>query len=345
MKRKSILLLAGAIALSVFGGCVSTVLDTSSETKESYTQQSEDKSQQKATVNPTKLQTPKFDLSSIPEYSGNPYVEINDNEPYFSDDEYTTSPFEYYSDLDTLGRCGMAYACVGKDIMPTEERGSIGSVKPSGWQTVKYDCVDGNYLYNRCHLIGYQLTGENANEKNLITGTRYLNVDGMLPFENMVADYVKETDNHTLYRVTPIFKDDELVARGVLMEAKSVEDNGDSITFCVYCYNVQPDIKIDYKTGESEYTVPTTKEEPKIEFKVESRAESKAESHYEEPEESPKNENTDTHTYILNTNTKKFHYPDCSAVKRMKDSNKEEFTGTRDEVISRGYDPCQKCFP
>lgn len=345
MKRKSILLLAGAIALSVFGGCVSTVLDTSSETKESYTQQSEDKSQKKATVNPTKLQTPKFDLSSIPEYSGNPYVEINDNEPYFSDDEYTTSPFEYYSDLDTLGRCGMAYACVGKDIMPTEERGSIGSVKPSGWQTVKYDCVDGNYLYNRCHLIGYQLTGENANEKNLITGTRYLNVEGMLPFENMVADYVKETDNYTLYRVTPIFKDDELVARGVLMEAKSVEDNGDSITFCVYCYNVQPDIKIDYKTGESEYTVPTTKEEPKVESKVESKAESKAESHYEDPEESPKNENTDTHTYILNTNTKKFHYPDCSAVKRMKDTNKEEFTGTRDEVISRGYDPCQKCFP
>lgn len=200
-------------------------------------------------------------------------------------------------------------------------------------------------MYNRCHLIGYQLTGENANEKNLITGTRYLNVEGMLPFENMVADYVKETDNHTLYRVTPIFKDDELVARGVLMEAKSVEDNGDSITFCVYCYNVQPDIKIDYKTGESEYTVPTTKKEPKVESKVESKAESKAESHYEEPEESPKNENTDTHTYILNTNTKKFHYPDCSAVKRMKDSNKEEFTGTRDEVISRGYDPCQKCFP
>ena len=251
MKRKSILLLAGVIALSVFGGCVSTVLDTSSETKESYTQQSEYKSQQKATVNPTKLQTPKFDLSSIPEYSGNPYVEINDNEPYFSDDEYTTSPFEYYSDLDTLGRCGMAYACVGKDIMPTEERGSIGSVKPSGWQTVKYDCVDGNYLYNRCHLIGYQLTGENANEKNLITGTRYLNVEGMLPFENMVADYVKETDNHTLYRVTPIFTGDNLLADGVLMEAESVEDNGEGISYNVFCYNVQPGVKIDYVTGDS----------------------------------------------------------------------------------------------
>lgn len=309
-----------------------------------------------ATPEPTKTPEPtptvvakvseEFSLSNVAAYSGKPYVEINQNVPYFADSELSTTSYEYYSDLDSLGRCGVCIASVGQDIMPTEKRGDIGSVKPTGWHTVKYaGVVDGNYLYNRCHLIGYQLTGENANNKNLITGTRYLNVEGMLPFENMVADYVKETDNHTLYRVTPIFKDDELVARGVLMEAKSVEDNGDSITFCVYCYNVQPDIKIDYKTGESEYTVPTTKEEPKVESKVESKAESKAESHYEDPEESPKNENTDTHTYILNTNTKKFHYPDCSAVKRMKDSNKEEFTGTRDEVISRGYDPCQKCFP
>lgn len=196
----------------------------------------------------------KITLSSIPDYSGSPYIEINGNEPFFSEDEYTTSSFEYYADLDELGRCGTAYACVGTDIMPTEERGSIGQIKPSGWHTVKYDCVDGKYLYNRCHLIGYQLTGENANEKNLITGTRYLNVDGMLPFENMVADYVKETDNHALYRVTPIFEDDELVARGVLIEAKSVEDKGDGLTFCVYCYNVQPQISIDYKTGESKFT-------------------------------------------------------------------------------------------
>lgn len=195
----------------------------------------------------------KITLSSIPDYSGSPYIEINGNEPFFSEDEYTTSSFEYYADLDELGRCGTAYACVGTDIMPTEERGSIGQIKPSGWHTVKYDCVDGKYLYNRCHLIGYQLTGENANEKNLITGTRYLNVDGMLPFENMVADYVKETDNHALYRVTPIFEDDELVARGVLIEAKSVEDKGDGLTFCVYCYNVQPHISIDYRTGKSKF--------------------------------------------------------------------------------------------
>ena len=267
---------------------------------------------------------------------GSPYIDINGNEPYFSEDEYTTSSFEYYADLDELGRCGTAYACVGKDIMPTEERGSIGQVKPSGWHTVKYDCVDGKYLYNRCHLIGYQLTGENANEKNLITGTRYLNVDGMLPFENMVADYVKETDNHALYRVTPIFKDDELVARGVLIEAKSVEDKGEGITFCVYCYNVQPDISIDYKNGESEYIAPA------VDVKEESKEE---ESHFEQSEQSSKSENTDSHTYILNTNTKKFHYSDCSSAKKIKDSNREEFTGSRDDVINRGYEPCKNCNP
>lgn len=192
-------------------------------------------------------------LSDIPKYSGSAFVEINGNEPYFSDDDYTTSSFEYYADLDELGRCGTAYACVGTDIMPTEERGKIGRIKPSGWQTVKYDFIDGKYLYNRCHLIAYRLTGENANEKNLITGTRYLNVTGMLPFENMVANYVKSTGNHALYRVTPVFENNDLVARGVLIEAKSVEDNGDGVTFCVYCYNVQPNVTIDYKTGKSEY--------------------------------------------------------------------------------------------
>lgn len=234
-------------------------------------------------------------LSSIPDYSGSPYETINGNEPYFSEDEYTTSSFEYYADLDELGRCGTAYACVGKDIMPTEERGSIGQIKPTGWHTIKYDCIDGKYLYNRCHLIGYQLTGENANEKNLITGTRYLNINGMLPFENMVADYVKETNNHTLYRVTPVFNNDELVARGVLIEAKSVEDNGDGITFCVYCYNVQPDVSIDYATGDSEYTVKVTEESKK------------EESSNRSERSSQKDSDSDSRTYILNTNTKKFH--------------------------------------
>ena len=180
-----------------------------------------------------------FSVSDIPVFSGAAYAVVNGNIPYFDQSDYSTESFETYSDLDSLGRCGTAFANVGTDLMPTEKRGSIGQVKPSGWQTVKYDFVDGKYLYNRCHLIGFQLTGENANERNLITGTRYMNVDGMLPFENMVADYVKETKNHVLYRVTPVFEGDNLVADGVLMEAESVEDEGDGILFCVFVYNVQ----------------------------------------------------------------------------------------------------------
>lgn len=187
----------------------------------------------------------------IPPFSGTPYVEINGNVPYFEETDYTTESFESYSELDALGRCGVAYANVGIDIMPTEERGAIGSVKPFGWHTVKYDCVDGKYLYNRCHLIGYQLTGENANEKNLITGTRYMNVDGMLPFENAVDDFVEATNHHVLYRVTPVYEGDNLLVSGVLMEGWSVEDGGRGICFCVYVYNCQPGVGIDYATGES----------------------------------------------------------------------------------------------
>lgn len=254
-----------------------------------------------------------FDLSSVPEYSDSPYVAINSNVPYFTDDELTTTSYESYSDLDSMGRCGAAIACVGQDLMPTEERGPIGSVKPTGWHTVKYDGIDGNYLYNRCHLIAYQLSGENTNEQNLITGTRYLNVEGMLPFENLVADYVEETGNHVLYRVTPIFEGDNLVANGVLIEAMSVEDNGEGILFNVYCYNVQPGIGIDYATGDS-WSEPTEKAD------------------------------TET-TYILNTNTKKFHYPSCSSVDQMKESNKQEYTGSRDDLINQGYDPCGRCNP
>lgn len=192
-----------------------------------------------------------FASETIPEYSGNPYVELNGNVPYFTDEELSTTAFELYSELDSLGRCGAGYANICKEIMPTEERGSIGMVKPTGWHTVKYDCITDRYLYNRCHLIGYQLAGENANEKNLITGTRYLNVDGMLPFENEVADYVNDTDNHVLYRVTPVFSGDNLLASGVIIEAKSVEDNGAGVQFNVYCYNVQPGISIDYIEGQS----------------------------------------------------------------------------------------------
>lgn len=192
------------------------------------------------------------DLESIPEFNGDPFIIINENNPYFTEDELVTESYEEYAELDGLGRCGVTIACIGEDLMPTEERGSIGSVKPTGWQTVKYNCVDGKYLYNRCHLIGFQLTGENANKRNLITGTRFMNVEGMLPFENMVADYIKETGNHVMYRVTPIFDGSNLVAGGVLMEAYSVEDDGDGIRFCVYVYNNQPGVRIDYRTGESE---------------------------------------------------------------------------------------------
>ena len=191
-------------------------------------------------------------IEDIPPYSGKAYVEINDNVPEFSEADYQKDSFESYSPLDQLGRCQTAFANIGRDLMPTEDRGSIGQVKPSGWHTVKYDVVDGKYLYNRCHLIGFQLTGENANEKNLITGTRYMNTEGMLPFENMVADYIKETDDQVLYRVTPIFSGDNLVADGVQLEASSVGDKGESIQFNVFIYNVQPGIIIDYADGSSQ---------------------------------------------------------------------------------------------
>lgn len=271
-----------------------------------------------------------FSLSDIPEYTGTAYAVINGNVPFFDKSELTVKSFETYSAFDDLGRCGAAYACIGKDIMPTEERGKIGSVKPSGWHTVKYDNVDGKYLYNRCHLIGYQLSGENANEQNLITGTRYLNIEGMLPFEDMTADYVNDTDNHVMYRVTPMFDGNNLLADGVLMEGYSVEDNGKGICFCVFCYNVQPDIMIDYVDGSSrEHTVETTVT---------------AAPRQTETYNTPSTEKQGT-TYILNTNTKKFHYPSCSGVEQMKEKNKKEFCGDREDVISQGYSPCKRCNP
>lgn len=201
---------------------------------------------------PVGKQIVSFNLAEIPEFDeSSSYVVINNNNPDFKEEDLSTKSFEIYSDLDELGRCGVAYANIGKDIMPTEERESIGQIKPTGWRTARYDCVEGKYLYNRCHLIGYQLTAENANEKNLITGTRYMNVEGMLLFENIVADYIKKTGNHVLYRVTPIFKENNLVVSGVQMEAKSVEDNGQGVQFNVYVYNNQPGIEINYLTGES----------------------------------------------------------------------------------------------
>ena len=200
----------------------------------------------------TAFEETSYNLGNIPEYDGvSEYVIINDNIPFFNEEDINTNSFEEYSKLDSLGRCGVAYANIGPELMPTKERGSIGSVKPSGWQTIKYDIVDGKYLYNRCHLIGYQLTGENANKENLITCTRQMNAGTMLDFENEVADYIRKTNNHVLYRATPIFEGDNLVASGVHLEALSIEDNGEGIKFNVYLYNIQDGIEIDYKTGES----------------------------------------------------------------------------------------------
>ena len=303
---------------------------------------------------PSELSQNTFSLADVPAYNGKAYVAINNNEPFFSQADYTTQSFERYSSLDSLGRCGVAFANVGKDIMPTEDRGDISSVTPSGWKNKNYgDLIDSGYLYNRCHLLGFQLTGENANEKNLITGTRYLNIEGMLPFENMVADYIKETDNHVLYRVTPIFEGSNLLASGVLMEGHSVEDEGEGISFCVYCYNVQPNIILDYATGESyaEGASEEAKDETSSNTNQPVAAAPTPESTpTPEPEpttpaDTPVETPTQTADYILNTNTHKFHYPDCSSVKSMKESNKEYFTGSREEIINRGYDPCGRCNP
>lgn len=292
-----------------------------------------------------------FNAADVPAYSGEPYTAVNNNEPYFTSDNLTTEAFENYSELDALGRCGVAYANVCLETMPTEKRGSISEVKPTGWHSVKYDNVDGKSLYNRCHLIGYQLTAENANQQNLITGTRYLNVDGMLPFENMVADYVKETDNHVLYRVTPIFTGDNLVADGVLMEGYSVEDEGEGICFCVYAYNVQPGITIDYATGDSWLSSEKGNSDSSSggnSAVSQSAADKSGTQQAAVQTESVKETSAPVSTgteYILNTNTKKFHYPSCSSVKQMKASNKKEYTGSRDDLIAQGYDPCKKCNP
>ena len=260
-------------------------------------------------------------LEEVPAYSGSPYVELDGNQPGFSLEERTTDSFETYSTLDALGRCGPAYACIGQDLMPTEDRESISSVRPTGWVQAEYDFVEGGSLYNRCHLIGFQLTGENANEENLITGTRYMNVEGMLPFENMVADYIKETGNHVLYRAIPIFEGENLVASGVVMEAFSVEDEGEGVCFHVYVYNVQPGVEIDYATGES--------------WETGDSASSALESQAEEQE-------TD---YVLNTSSKKFHRPDCPSVDSMSEKNQQEYHGTREELIAQGYEPCGSCNP
>lgn len=348
--RKRILMILAVFTVSI-SGCagtkdLTTTLEFDTQQKiQEYVQYSE--SSQPQTDSPSEevnseasgtgetTDTAKNTEEGILEYDGtSAYAVVNSNKPFFTKRDYTTEPFETYSELDSLGRCGVAYANICKEIMPTEERGEIGMVKPSGWHTIKYNgIVDGNYLYNRCHLVGYQLAGENANEKNLITGTRYLNVTGMLSFENQVADYIEENpDNHVLYRVTPEFEGSNLVASGVLMEASSVEDKGKGLSFCVYCYNVQPGIQINYETGESSIDESYRETETQ-------------EGNKEESGEIQSSKGNKKETYILNTNTKKFHKPDCSSVSGMSESNRKQVKTTRSELIEEGYAPCKNCNP
>ena len=321
-KRLLCLTLSLLLALSLFTGCnVQVSLDPdnpqiSIELPELGEDISLDLSPDE--TNPPVSQSNTEDLNSLPAYAGDPYISVHGNMPFFTEQEVSDRSFEFYSELDRLGRCGVTIASIGRDLMPTEKRESIQQIHPSGWHQNQYDWVDGESLYNRCHLIGFQLAGENANEKNLITGTRYLNIEGMLPFENMVADYVKETGNHVMYRVTPIFQGNNLVADGVLMEGLSVEDMGEGITFCVYAYNVQPGVVIDYATGEN----------------------------WADKQEQPQeHSSSQVQQYILNTNSKKFHDPSCGGVEEISRSNRKTFVGTRDELIHKGYKPCGRCKP
>ena len=259
---------------------------------------------------------------SIPQYSDSPYYVINNNNPFFEDDDIVTEAYERYGVLDSLGRCTVAMACIDRSLMPPEgdNRGSL-SVDPTGWLQAQYDAVPGKYLYNRSHLIGWQLTDEDSNKYNLVTGTRYMNASGMLPFENMVADYIKETGNHVIYRVTPIFEGNNLLASGVQIEAYSVEDNGYGICFNVFVYNVQPDIGLDYATGESWLN--------------------------DGSEELPEDEGSAgvEKDYILNTNSKKIHETDCSAAKKISAANRQEYTGYIEDLHDMGYTDCGICDP
>lgn len=267
----------------------------------------------------TCVKTPIYAQDTLPIYEGNVYVEIDNNVPEFDDSLKKEEAYTELSSLDSKGRAQSALAEIGIESMPTEKRGSIGMIRPSGWHLVKYESVDGKYLYNRCHLIGYQLCGINKDKRNLITGTRYFNVEGMLPFENQIADFVESTEYHVLYRATPIFEGDNLLATGVELEAESVEDNGSGLSFHVFCFNVQPGVTIDYSNGDSyeNETSDVTRETPQ----------------------------TQEVNYILNTNSDIFHYPTCRSVSTMSETNKEYYIGSREDVIQRGFRPCKNCSP
>jgi DNA-entry nuclease len=293
------------------------------------------KIQKKIKLKKIKVKKTTIKKIKIPSFSGKSYTVVHHNQPQFKKSELTTKVFEHYHALDSLGRCGTACANVCARTMPHKTRLSISSVKPTGWKNVRYHCVEGSYLYNRCHLIGYQLTGENANPRNLITGTRYLNIHGMLPFENKIANYVKETGHHVLYRVKPIFHKNNLVASGVTMEAESVEDKGKGLSFYVYCYNNEPGVKINYATGTSRSLSGDSGE------------------HTAYHDTSSKNSSTQQntkhdskkHSYIINTNTRKFHIPSCSSVQLTKASHQKKIYCKRSQLIHQGYSPCKRCNP
>ena len=298
-----------------------------------------EKAQQNASSGPSASSSSGCKLEDIPDYQGEAYVVINENRPSFSEKDFTTSPFEHYSNLDSLGRCSTAYANVCPGTLPKEERGAIGEIHPSGWQIANYhDLIEDNYLFNRCHLIAFSLTGENANETNLITGTRYLNTEGMQPFELEVLEYVRSTGNHVLYRVTPLFNEDDLVAAGVEMEGMSVEDRGEGISFHIFAYNVQPGVIINYKNGDN-------KRDPDYQTADHDYTNHQAKDDSSEDEDSVNEPVNSSVSYILNRNTHKFHKPSCPSVSDIKDKNKISSEESREKIMEEGYEPCGQCKP
>ncbi len=323
------LLLAACL---VFGGCSATVTSSTGNSD-----QAQDGIQASSATTTQQSSSARATIADIPEYTGALCIDINDGQPGFTEDDVDRGSFMQFSELDFEGRCGEAFARIGPDTVSSEARGDISSVHPSGWVQRKYDFVNDGVLYNRCHLIAHQLCGENANEKNLITGTRTFNVAGMLYYEELVGDYVRATGNHVLYRVTPLFAANDLVARGVQMEAESIEDGGVAIRFNVFVYNVEPGVEIDYVTGESWESDAT----PQATSKGEATR-TKASDNASLTSADAASEQQD---YILNVKNKKFHKPDCAAVSGMSSANKQEFSGARDELIGRGYTPCGQCKP
>ncbi len=334
MKNKRYHIVLWLLIVLLLAGCQETSeidIETQvQESNETTVQESNETAVQESEKNQAPEELQESHVSDIPDYYGEPFIVLNNNIPSFN--QISTESYESYSQLDALGRVGVAEACIGQDIMPTEERGAIGQVKPTGWHTVKYDHIDGMYLYNRCHLIGFQLTGENANEENLMTGTRYLNTPIMLEYENMVADYVRESKHHVMYRVTPVYEGENLLATGVIMEGYSVEDEGKGVQFHVFVYNEQPGVTIDHATGESWLSEDGTQSEE--EDSVKSEEDESIEGTVEVEK---------VQAYVLNTNTKKIHHPSCSSATDTLPKNRKAVESTLQELENQGYEPCKRC--